>query len=168
MSHSFTPEERETLAALAAGEVTTKQVEAHGVGADPDDFHALEEAYGVTPDQSGKLTVPQCRAFRRAVADGVGAWRLAEVSGRSRSDVHRHAIAKACQHNDAYTVDDRRCLVIREMAHDGLSYPTIAEYLTSVSRQMARYHATGQCAHEVATAPIGARHETWSDEEGVS
>lgn len=156
---SLTEEDLRQIEALASGEQSTKEVIMNGVGADPDDLGEFEAKYGVTPDQSGKLTRAQCRAFRRAVTDGVGAWRLAEFSGRSRSVVHRHAIAQECHHGDAYTVDDRRCFVIREMAHDGLPYTRIADLLTGVSRQMARYHATGQCAHEIGIDPVDDRHD---------
>lgn len=156
---ALTDQDRETMAALVSGERTAKDVAFNGVGVDPDGIGPFEEAYGVTPDQSGKVTRPQCRAFRRAVSDGVGAWRLAAFAGRSRSIVHRHAVAQDCQHTDAYTVDDRRCFVIREMAHDGLGYARIADLLDGVSRQTARYHATGQCAHDIAVDPIGDRHD---------
>jgi hypothetical protein len=98
-----------------------------------------------------------CEAINRDHQDGMGGHRLAKKYRMSKSTVDYHL--KQCSHEYTSSINEDKCVAIREAARDGKTHGEVADLFDNVSRQQARYHAVGECAcsHDVPSAPAMSR-----------
>lgn len=88
-----------------------------------------------------------------------GAVIIADKLGMDRSTVHYH-LSGECVHRYNEEIDASQCESIRRLAEDeDITYPEIADLMSNCSQQQARYHAIGQCAHDVDADPVPLRHQ---------
>lgn len=102
------------------------------------------------------VTRRKCERIRERSLDGEPYSAIADDLHLSLSTISRHVTGK-CSHERAVTIDDRRCAVIRSLAHDGMSYAEIARELGWGERQTISDHGRGFCSHDIDIPPLNNR-----------